>query len=108
MTVRVVRFFGSWFSILIHSIFFATWLIQGRKLETLLVIVSLEAIYLGILILMAENEEARIAKKIRDSQRQKDMRIVKQDVRVDLEALEEIKLLKKHIISLEKTLTNKK
>lgn len=56
---------------------------------------------------MAENEEARVAKKIRDSQRQKDMKIVKQDVRVDLEALEEIKLLKKHIISLEKTIKSK-
>ena len=107
MTVRVVHLFGSWFSILVHSTFFATWLILGGNLEVLLVIVSLEAIYLGILILMAENEEVRVAKKIRDSQRQKDMSIVKQDVRVDLEALEEIKLLKKHIISLEKTIKSK-
>lgn len=99
-TVILVRAFGSWISVLIHSIIFAGWFFLGFDLEVLLVAVSLEAIYIGIFILMAENEEGLEKERIRKAERQKDMRIIKDDVEVDKESLKNIRRLEKKVDSL--------
>lgn len=98
--VKVVGFVGSWLSILLHSLFFAGWFYFRFPLEVLLVIVSLEAIYLGIFILMAENIETAQKEALREQQRKKDLAIVKQDVHVDEVALKKLKKLEKQLNTL--------
>lgn len=99
-TVVLVRIFGSWLSVLVHSIFFASWLLIGENLELLLVIVSLEAIYIGIFILMAENAETAERDHIQELKRQQDMKVVKQDARIDEKSLSELKQIRKQINTL--------
>ena len=100
LMVRVVGFVGSWLSILLHTLFFASWFYFKFPLEFLLVIVSLEAIYLGIFILMAENIETSQREALREHQRKKDLAIVKQDVHVDEIALKKLKKLEKQLNTL--------
>lgn len=96
-TIIFVRIFGSWVSVLLHTIFFGSWIYFGFNLELLLIIVSLEAIYIGIFILMAENSETQQRDRIRETQRQRDMSIVEQDARVDEKSFKELKLIRKQL-----------
>jgi uncharacterized membrane protein len=106
-TVVLVRKFGSWFSVLIHSLIFAGWILLGFDLEKLLVIVSLEAIYIGIFILMAENVETTQREHQREIEHQKDMAVVKQDVVVDKKSLRELQEIHKKIDKLQRTIKEK-
>lgn len=106
-TVIFVRLFGSWGSIILHTIFFGGWFYLKFDLEPLLILVSLEAIYIGIFILMAENVETQQRDHLRESQRQRDMAIVKQDARVDEKSLKELKQIKKQISSLQNIIQEK-
>lgn len=100
LTVHLVNFFGSWISILLHTLLFIGWFYFQLKLELLLVIVSLEAIYLCIFILMAENVEAAQKEKMRAQERKHDLGIVKQDIHVDEIALKKLKKIEKQLNTL--------
>lgn len=106
-TVILVRLFGSWGSILIHTLFFISWWYFQLDLQTLLVIVSLEAIFIGIFILMAENVETQQKERLQELKRQQDMSMVKQDVMMDEKALEELAQIKKQIRTLQTLLQEK-
>ncbi|MBU0576307.1 DUF1003 domain-containing protein [Patescibacteria group bacterium] len=99
-TIVLVRMFGSWTSILIHTLFFGSWIYFHPNLELLLVMVSLEAIYIGILILMAANIEAKQRDHANKRQHQRDMAIVRQDARVDEKSFQELKQIHKQIDNL--------
>jgi len=93
-------FTGSWWAIVIHTIWFAVWLIFRFNIHLLTLIVSLEAIYLCIFILMAQNraESQRLTQEKR--QRETDEKRVKYDIKLDEKAdrqLTEIKRLQKEI-----------
>jgi uncharacterized membrane protein len=107
-TVVLVKMFGSWASVLVHTLIFISWIWLKLNLEILLVVVSLEAIYIGIFILMAENVEARDRERLRQLQRDRDMKIVKQDAKVDEMSLKELKSIKKQLSTIHNFLEEKK
>jgi len=81
------RWVGSWSFLIIHVIWFYVWLQYQWDINSLTMIVSLEAIILMILLLMAQNRQS-----------------IKDDLRdeADLQAdLESIKLEKKILIEIE-------
>lgn len=104
--VVFVRIFGSWASVAIHTLIFAGWFIFDWGLDQLLVVVSIEAIYIGIFILMAENIETAQREQQRIKERRKDMAVVKQDVVVDKKSLEEVQNLHRKIDQIRKLINN--
>ncbi len=96
-TIFLVKRFGSWYSVLFHTIIFVGWFLLKLELEVLLVLVSLEAIYIGIFILMAENVEAEQKERRLQRQRAKDNQIIKEDAKIDEQSLSHIKTLRKEI-----------
>jgi|GEM_PF-874814 uncharacterized membrane protein len=107
-TVVFVRLFGSWTSIIAHTLIFVGWFVFNWNIERLLVIVSIEAIYIGIFILMAENIETAQRDRQRKLEHQKDMAVVKQDVAVDKKSLKELQDLHLKIDKIEQLIKNKK
>ena len=93
-------FIGSWWAVIIHTIWFAIWLIFRLNIYVLTLIVSLEAIYLCIFILMAQDRSER-QREIREARRRKiDEEGLKYDIKLDEKAdrqLTEIKRLQKEI-----------
>lgn len=73
-TDLVVFLVGSWWSVAIHGLWFFLWLYLRLDLLVLTVVVSLEAIFIGIFILMAERkeEEVRRRKEAREAKAQKE------------------------------------
>ena len=105
--VIFVRIFGSWGSVAVHTLIFAGWFIFKWNLEQLLVIVSIEAIYIGIFILMAENIESVQREHQREKEHQKDMAMVKQDVAVDRKSLKEVQAVHQKIDQIQKVINQK-
>jgi len=82
----VAWFLGSWLGVVLHTIIFCFWLILGLDLEILLVAVSLEAIYIGIFLLMAANEEERKKKSQDKILRERDRQFMLTDIKLDEKA----------------------
>jgi len=60
--VKIVSWLaGSWWGVIFHTVWFAVWLIYHFDINILTLAVSLEAIFMGIFLLMASNE-AEIAR----------------------------------------------
>lgn len=60
---RLSAWFGSAPFIILHTVWFAAWYPLGGSTDTLTVIVSLEAIYLSLFILRAENVQSKRAER---------------------------------------------
>jgi len=91
---------GSWWAVIIHTLWFALWLIFRLNINILTLIVSLEAIYIGIFILMASDRAERERSFIRARRRKTDQERLKYDIKLDEKAdrqLTEIKRLQKEI-----------
>ncbi|MDP3964214.1 MAG: DUF1003 domain-containing protein [bacterium] len=58
MANAIASFFGSWWAIILHSIWFFVWFWFDLEVDLLTLIVSLEAIYLGMVLLMYSNRMA--------------------------------------------------
>lgn len=52
-------FFGSWWVVLIHTVWFTVWFVYKLDVDLLTLIVSLEAIYLVTFLLMYSNQLAK-------------------------------------------------
>ncbi len=100
--VILVRKFGSWASVIIHTLIIGGWFVFEWEIEKLLIIVSIEAIYIGIFILMAENIESAQKEIQQEIKRKKDMSVVKMDAAIDRKSLREIEKLHKKIDSLQR------
>lgn len=89
---------SSWWGVILHSTWFGVWLIFNFNLDLLTLWVSLEAIFIGIFLLMSSNkaEIERDRKEFRAQKRQ--MEVLKHDVvldkRADRRQLEMIKMLR--------------
>jgi hypothetical protein len=68
--------------------------------------VSLEAIYLGIFILMAENSEQRAREAREHREKQHELQLVNHDVRTNDKALVQIMTLRDEVQELKKLLTS--
>lgn len=93
-------FLGSWFGVLFHSLWFVTWLIMDFDINLLTFSVSLEAIFIGIFLLMSGNK-AEVKRDLREArQRANDRKRLEQDIKLDQKAdrqLTEIKRLHKEL-----------
>jgi len=91
---------GSWWAVIIHTLWFALWLFFRLNINVLTLIVSLEAIYIGIFILMASDRAERARDFQRARRRKVDEKRLKYDIKLDEKAdrqLTEIKRLQKEI-----------
>lgn len=91
---------GSWWAVIIHTLWFVLWLIFRLNINILTLIVSLEAIYIGIFILMASDRAERERDFQRARRRKVDEERLKYDIKLDEKAdrqLTEIKRLQKEI-----------
>ncbi len=61
---------GSWWGVILHAAWFTVWLAKDFDINILTLAVSLEAIFIGIFLLMA-SEEAEIKRDRREAAAQK-------------------------------------
>ncbi len=89
---------GSWLFLVLHVIWFLVWLAFDIDINMLTMIVSLEAIILMILLLMAQNKQ-NMRDDIRD---EADLQADLRSAELSEEILKEIKNLKRSIRELKK------
>jgi len=114
LTEAVAWFMGSWWGVFFHTIWFTIWLIFNFNVDLLTLWVSLEAIFIGIFLLMASSK-AEIQRDKREARAQKrQMEVIKHDVvldkRADRRQLEMIKMLRgleKRVKKIEKKVDKK-
>jgi uncharacterized membrane protein len=92
-TQLVAGFVGSWWAIAVHVIWFSCWLIFGLEVEQLTLWVSLEAIFICILLLIAANKEEAERRVSEERVRQQQMQGLREDLSLDEEA-------RQHLIEL--------
>lgn len=99
-TEWVSWFLGSWWAVFFHTLWFSLWLIFDFDINLLTFSVSLEAIFIGIFLLMASNK-AEIKRDQQEArQRLRDRKRLEHDIKLDEKAdrqLREIKKLQKEI-----------
>lgn len=105
--VKLVKFFGSWLSVILHTLIFSFCFIFEWHLDILLIIISIEAIYIGIFILMAENIEAKQKEYLQEMKRRQDMAVVEKDADIDEKTFQETRALKQKIDQLIKVIERK-
>jgi len=94
---KLIRmFFGSWYAIIGHTILFILILFLSNDLLFFNTFVSIEAIYIGILILMAEYRQEIEKDKKDTSHRESDRKLVREDVYITKSVMDEITALKHH------------
>ena len=89
---------GSWLFLVIHVIWFTIWLAYDLDINMLTMIVSLEAIVLMILLLMAQNRQA-LRDNVRDEM---DLQADLRSVKMGEEILEHIEVIRKDINKLKR------
>ena len=98
ITNLVSWFLGSWWAVIFHTIWFTAWLIFNFDINILTFSVSLEAIFIGIFLLMASNK-AEVVRDVKETrQRKKDRERLELDIKLDEKAdrqLTEIKRIQK-------------
>ena len=104
LTKAVATFFGSWHSIVLHTVIFGIWLVGHFDINALTMWVSLEAIYFGIFILMAENREQAQRDKREHREKAHELQLVNHDVETNDHALREIMMLKHEIRELKEVI----
>jgi uncharacterized membrane protein len=101
-THAIAWFIGSWAGVVVHTVWFIAWLALGWNINLLTLILSMEAIYLCIFLLMAANE----AEQTRDHRdrftRKRTMKIMSQDLVLDERAERRQKEIVRMIRGLEK------
>lgn len=88
-------FFGSWWSIIGHTFLFAIILVWSQDLLLFNTVVSIEAIYIGIFILMAEFREENAKAKKELNRHSQDRKLMKEDVDITQNVMKELKEIKK-------------
>ena len=81
LTDTIAQFLGSWSAALIHVIWFSLWLILELDINALTLYVSLEAIFIGIFLLMAANR----AERQREQLHSRDQARVESDLKIDVD-----------------------
>lgn len=100
LTDIMAGFLGSWAAVLFHAVWFFFWLYWRLSINLLTLIVSLEAIYMCIFLLMAANKEERIRVAREAEEKKIDRSQVETDLKLDQKAdrqLTEIKRLQKEL-----------
>jgi len=93
---------GSWWAVVFHTTWFVVWLVFSFNIDTLTLWVSLEAIFIGIFLLMASNkgEIERDKKEAAEQLRQRKM--IGVDISMDRKQTSEMGEVKETLKRLEK------
>lgn len=102
LTQLIARFFGSWWAVVLHTLWFAFWIIFRFDTNILTLWVSLEAIFIGIFLLMAANkaELKRHRKEERERHQQKQM--LGMDISVDKKQVEILSEINQRLETIER------
>lgn len=85
-TDLVSWFLGSWWAVMIHTAWFSVWLLLNFDVSLLTFSVSLEAIFIGIFLLMASNK-AEVQRDSREARaRKSDRKRLEKDIKLDEKA----------------------
>lgn len=93
-------FLGSWWAVFFHTFWFSVWLVLDFDIDLLTFSVSLEAIFIGIFLLMSSNKAATSRDRTASRQRKADRERLETDIRLDEKAdrqLTEIKKLQEEL-----------
>lgn len=82
-TDATAAFLGSWWAVTIHIILFSIWLLLGWDINTLTLYVSLEAIFIGIFLLMAANRAEDQRERLHAKEQAKMITEIETDVNID-------------------------
>ena len=82
--------FGSWWSVIGHTILFIMLIAYFKDMLLFTTFVSIEAIYYGIFILMAANREESLKMQKAQLEREKDRKLVKEDVNITQHVMTEV------------------
>lgn len=97
-TDAISKFLGSWWAVIIHTAWFGIWLVFNFDINLLTFSVSLEAIFIGIFLLMSSNRAEVTRDKRQARLRKKDRARLERDIKLDERAdrqLIEIKKIEK-------------
>ena len=98
----VTDFMGSWTGVLFHTVWFILWFVLKLDINFLTLVVSLEAIYIGIFLLMSANKEEIQRKIDLVKEKEQNRAQIDFDIKLDQKAdrqLTEIKRLQKELYS---------
>lgn len=102
LTKAVAWFIGSWWGVLAHTLWFTFWLALDFSVERLTFWVSLEAIFIGIFLLMAANQ-AELERDRREArERAREMQKVEEDLHLDRKEAKDIQEIKEMMSLLQK------
>lgn len=90
-TRTIASFIGSWWGILVHFLWFFLWHIFRFPLEKLTLLVSLEAIFIGIFLLMAANQVEAEREKREAREQARELSNVKEDLQLDQKEVQAIR-----------------
>lgn len=76
-------FLGSWWAVIFHTVWFTVWLVFDFDINLLTFSVSLEAIFIGIFLLMAANKAEVARYKKEERLRKKDRARLEDDIKLD-------------------------
>lgn len=79
-------FLGSWWAVFFHTFWFSVWLILDFDIDLLTFSVSLEAIFIGIFLLMSSNRAEALRDKRATRQRATDRERLEIDIKLDEKA----------------------
>lgn len=100
MTQFISWLVGSWWGVTLHAAWFGIWLYFNFSLDLLTLSVSLEAIFIGIFLLMASNETEAVREAKEAKARAKDRQTLKQDLELDEKELVHIKSIRRELQEL--------
>lgn len=108
LTHLIAWFMGSWWGILVHTIWLYFWFLLRLDIFLLTLILSIEAIFIGIFLLMVGNE-AETAREKRDKlSRTRTMKILNQDLVLDERAERRQKEIMRRLRGIEKEIASLK
>jgi len=96
----ISNFLGSWTAVIFHLLWFSIWLVFNYDINILTFSVSLEAIFIGIFLLMASNKAEVVRDKKEERLRKNDRQRLEKDIKLDEKAdrqLTEIKRIQKDL-----------
>ena len=104
-TDLIAWFLGSWWAVIFHVVWFAIWLAFDFNMEHLTLSVSLEAIFIGIFLLMAANK-AEIERDLGEAEdRQWNRKMIEQDIKLDEKGEQRLKEMKAELKEIKEELT---
>ena len=99
---------GSWLGVVLHAIWFATWIYFDFSIEHLTLAVSLEAIFIGIFLLMASNREEAERDRKETHEREIERKVLNEDISFDEKQIILLQSLMNEVKELRKELKTSK